>query len=92
IRIRHNESSREYYNRFMIHLDEVHDAGMTIDAKIHVHIFLSSLDQRFQAFINFQANVVFQHGEVIEDTTLPKLFFALIQKEPEALMDRRMQH
>ncbi|RHY26396.1 hypothetical protein DYB32_007647, partial [Aphanomyces invadans] len=80
IRIRHNESAREYCDRFKIHLDEVLDAGMTIDDKLQVHIFLNSLDERFESLINFQAHV-FQHGEVIDGTTLSKFFTALIQKE-----------
>ncbi|ETW07082.1 hypothetical protein H310_03155 [Aphanomyces invadans] len=80
IRIRHTESARAYGNRFKIHLDEVFDAGMTIDDKLQVHIFLNSLDEWFESFINFQAHV-FQHGEAIDGTTLPKLFTALIQKE-----------
>ncbi|RHY13267.1 hypothetical protein DYB32_010939 [Aphanomyces invadans] len=80
IRIRHNESARAYCDRFKIHLDGVLDDGMTIDDKLQVHTFLNSLDERFESFINFQTHV-FQHGEVIDGTTLHKLFIALIQKE-----------
>ncbi|ETW00895.1 hypothetical protein H310_06558 [Aphanomyces invadans] len=38
IRIRHNESAREYCDRFEIRLGGVLDAGMTIDDKLQVHI------------------------------------------------------
>ncbi|ETV92274.1 hypothetical protein H310_13339 [Aphanomyces invadans] len=86
IRIRHNESARAYCDRFKIHLDEVLDAGMTIDDKLQVHIFLNSLDERFESFINFQAHV-FQHGEVIDATTLPKLFCCNYSRgDPELLL------
>ncbi|ETW00305.1 hypothetical protein H310_07678 [Aphanomyces invadans] len=83
-RIRHNESAGAYFDPSKIHLDEELNAGITIDAKLQAYIFLNSLVQRFESFINFQAHV-FQHGEVIDEAALPKLFTALIEMRSEAL-------
>ncbi|CAK4071151.1 unnamed protein product, partial [Aphanomyces euteiches] len=80
IRIQSNESARMYCDRFKVQVDEVIVSGMDVNASLQVHLFLNSLDARFDFFVQFQTHI-FRNGTPITELTLQTLFTAIMQKE-----------
>ncbi|CAK4650370.1 unnamed protein product, partial [Aphanomyces euteiches] len=67
-------------------LEDALDANVKIDHGFAVHQFLRSLDHRFDSFVHFQFHRL-QNGDDVDETTLPKIYTALLQEDTHVPYD-----
>ncbi|KAH9144615.1 hypothetical protein AeRB84_011452 [Aphanomyces euteiches] len=85
-RMEPSESARVYCDRFKMTLEDALDANVKIDHGFAVHQFLRSLDHRFDSFVHFQFHRL-QNGYNADETTLPKIYTALLQQDTHVPYD-----
>ncbi|KAH9182571.1 hypothetical protein AeNC1_015453 [Aphanomyces euteiches] len=85
-RMEPSESARVYCDRFKMTLEDALDANVKIDHGFAVHQFLRSLDHRFDRFVHFQFHRL-QNGDAVDETTLPKIYTALLQQDTHVSYD-----
>ncbi|KAH9095789.1 hypothetical protein LEN26_017690 [Aphanomyces euteiches] len=85
-RMEPSESARVYCDRFKMTLEDALDANVKIDHGFAVHQFLRSLDHRFDSFVHFQFHRL-QNGDDVDETTLPKIYTALLQEDTHVPYD-----
>ncbi|CAK4194430.1 unnamed protein product, partial [Aphanomyces euteiches] len=67
-------------------LEDALDVNVKIDHGFAVHQFLRSLDHRFDSFVHFQFHRL-QNGDAVDETTLPKIYTALLQQDTHVPYD-----
>ncbi|CAK4102928.1 unnamed protein product [Aphanomyces euteiches] len=85
-RMEPSESARVYCDRFKMTLEDALDANVKIDHGFAVHQFLRSMDHRFDSFVHFQFHRL-QNGDDVDETTLPKIYTALLQEDTHVPYD-----